>query len=238
MRGAEIRPKGVGTAAHIDTTPDAVLRLADELDCLAARIAAGGHPAMPIDRRSLGLVVAKMRRAAGEAAPPKPDGPGQPAQKPTPVEVYDEAVRTLVRAAADYLRARTGLPLPVVPDETEKPKVVTLAVETPHGSGTVRIDLSDLVQCCTLTLDGVPIDRAARGYRAAWGEPHDHFDGGETLDGFPPGETFEFDDKPDGDRRTYGIVRVEVLDAGLARLELPDYSLGDAALVLACLTSD
>ncbi|MFI8459064.1 hypothetical protein [Kitasatospora sp. NPDC085464] len=239
VRGAEVRPRGVGTAAYIDTTADAALRLADQLDSLDARIAAGTYPPAPIDRGSLGIVAGKMRSAAAKGTPRKPKGPRQPARAATPGDIYDKAVRTLVRAAADYLRARTGLPLPVVPDETEKLRTVTLAVETPHGSGTVRIDLSDLVQCCTLTLDRVPLDRAAQAYRAAWGDPHDHFDGSETLEGFPPGEKFEFeDDNDDAERRTYDPLRVEVLDGGLARLELPDFSLGDAALALACLTSD
>ncbi|WP_030237819.1 hypothetical protein [Streptomyces sp. NRRL S-350] len=238
MRGAEVRPRGVGTAAYIDTTPDVALRLADQLDSLDARIAAGTFPPVPIDRGSLGIVAGKMRRAAAKGTPRKPKGPRQSARAAEPSAVYHEAVRMLVRAAADYLRAETGLPLPAVPDEREYLRIVTLAVETPHSSGTIRIDLSDLVHCCTLTFDRIPLDRAAQAYRAAWGDPHDHFDGGETLEGFPPGEKFEFEDANNGERRTYGTVLVEVLDEGLARLELPDFSLGDVALALACLTSD
>ncbi|MFJ6140160.1 hypothetical protein [Kitasatospora sp. NPDC092286] len=80
--------------------------------------------------------------------------------------------------------------------------------------------------------------RAAQVYRTAWGEPHEHFDGAETLEDCPPGSTFEWDDNPAGDRRWYGIMRVEVLVGGLARLELSDFSLGDVALGLACLTTD
>ncbi|WP_030277114.1 hypothetical protein [Streptomyces sp. NRRL B-24484] len=156
----------------------------------------------------------------------------------SPIEALADAVRAHVTAAADYLRAETGLALPAAPDQEEQLSAVSLTVETADGTGTIRIDVDDRIQCCTLRLDGVPLRRAAEVYRAVWGEEHGHFDGAATLDGAQVGAEFEFEDNNDDvHRRTCRALRVVVLDGGLAQLDLPDINLRDAVAALRCLTA-
>ncbi|MFD5922708.1 hypothetical protein ACFVYP_40350 [Kitasatospora sp. NPDC058201] len=155
---------------------------------------------------------------------------------PPPEETYLDAVQTLAQAATDFLRSATGLALPTVAAQEQPHHMRTLAVVTAYGSGLVRIDLADLIQCCTLMLDRVPLDRAAQVYRAVWGEDHDHFAGESTLDHAGPGSEFEFEDNnDDAGRRTYDALGVTVLDNDHAQLRLPDLRLQDAVHGLRCL---